>query len=133
MYIDFAKELIKQHEGLSLVPYRCTAGKLTIGYGHNLDDKPITEKMADFMLEDDMAEFIIKAQSYDWFKKLDDRRKAVIVDMCYNLGSLTGWNNFQAALSSGDYESAADCMMNSKWAKQVGRRAVTLANIMSKG
>ncbi|MCP4280350.1 MAG: lysozyme, partial [Alteromonas sp.] len=31
-------QLIAQHEGLRLKPYKCTAGKITIGYGRNLDD-----------------------------------------------------------------------------------------------
>ena len=37
-----AIELIKYHEKYRRFPYRCTAGKLTIGYGWNLDDNGIT-------------------------------------------------------------------------------------------
>ncbi|NBW16869.1 MAG: lysozyme, partial [Caulobacteraceae bacterium] len=33
---------IRLHEGERLKPYRCTAGKLTIGVGRNLDDRGIT-------------------------------------------------------------------------------------------
>ena len=36
----------KLAEGLSLKPYRCPAGKLTIGYGHNLEANGISEEIA---------------------------------------------------------------------------------------
>ncbi|HOE90389.1 MAG TPA: lysozyme, partial [Candidatus Cloacimonadota bacterium] len=29
--------MLKKHEGLVLKPYKCSAGKLTIGYGRNLE------------------------------------------------------------------------------------------------
>ncbi len=32
------KAQLVRHEGLKLKPYRCTAGKLTIGIGRNLDN-----------------------------------------------------------------------------------------------
>ena len=34
------------HEGMKLMPYRCTAGKLTIGVGRNLEDNPPTPEEA---------------------------------------------------------------------------------------
>lgn len=34
--MDRIKEQLVRHEGLRLRPYRCTAGKLTIGIGRNL-------------------------------------------------------------------------------------------------
>ena len=39
-------EQIKKHEGLELKVYTCTAGRLTIGYGRNLEDRGITEEEA---------------------------------------------------------------------------------------
>ena len=35
--LERIKKQLVRHEGLRLKPYRCTAGKLTIGYGRNLD------------------------------------------------------------------------------------------------
>ena len=46
------KEQLVRHEGLRLKPYRCTAGKLTIGIGRNLDGRSIymgLQKTADFL------------------------------------------------------------------------------------
>ena len=37
--MDRIKEQLVRHEGLRLKPYRSTAGKLTIGFGRNLDDR----------------------------------------------------------------------------------------------
>ncbi len=33
--MDRIKAQLVRHEGLRLKPYRCTAGKLTIGFDHN--------------------------------------------------------------------------------------------------
>ena len=52
-----ANQLIK-HEGLRLTPYRCPAGRLTIGIGRNLEDKGITEKEAVMLLKNDIQECI---------------------------------------------------------------------------
>lgn len=49
--ISEAKELLKELEGLYLKPYRCPAGKWTIGYGDNLEANGLTAdeaKLVDF-------------------------------------------------------------------------------------
>jgi lysozyme len=55
--------------------------------------------------------------------------------MCFNLGvtRLGGFVNTLAAMKRGDYEAAADGMMKSLWASQVGRRAQRLAKMMREG
>jgi lysozyme len=55
--------------------------------------------------------------------------------MIFNLG-LSGFLNFKkmiAALGAGDYELASKEMLNSKWAKQVRLRSISLSNMMRKG
>ena len=42
-----------RHEGLRLTPYRCPAGRLTIGVGRNLEEKGISEQEAMVLLEND--------------------------------------------------------------------------------
>lgn len=54
-------EFIKRHEGFSSLPYLCSAGKETIGYGHVIkhgEQFPcgLTEKQAEEILYDDLAE-----------------------------------------------------------------------------
>ncbi|MDG4552866.1 MAG: lysozyme [Candidatus Competibacter sp.] len=62
-----ALELIHEFEqgpqgGMASVPYRCSAGKLTIGWGHVIRDHeqfvmPLTAAQADALLQQDLAQF----------------------------------------------------------------------------
>ena len=84
-----AKEMIKAHEGLRIRVYKCPAGKLTIGYGHNLEDNTITLATAEFILEEDFKYCIKKAEGIfgkTFFNSLPDDAKKVIIDMIFNLG-----------------------------------------------
>ncbi len=134
-YIEQAKEQIKRHEGLRLKPYRCSANKLTIGYGRNIEDTGITEPEADILLGKDVANTIDECANFDWFFDLSDNRKIVIINMIYNLGlpKFLGFKKMIQALDSGCYETAAYEMMQSRWANQVGNRAIELANHMLAG
>lgn len=124
---------IKRHEGLRLKPYRCTAGKLTIGYGRNLEDNGITEEEAHFLLMNDLEKSWDECcKAFSWISKMDKIRQGVIVELCFNmgLGRLKGFKKMLAACERGDYETASVEMLDSLWARQVGQRAKTLADIM---
>lgn len=124
---------IKKHEGLRLKPYRCTAGKLTIGYGRNLEDNGITEEEAHFLLMNDLEKSWDECcKAFSWISKMDKIRQGVIVELCFNMGlsRLKGFKKMLAACERGDYETASVEMLDSLWARQVGQRAKTLANIM---
>ncbi|WP_321402677.1 glycoside hydrolase family protein [Maridesulfovibrio sp.] len=130
------KEQIIKHEGLKLTPYRCTAGKITIGVGRNLDDNGITRGEAMMMLNHDIE--ACEGQLYvsmPWVFQLSDPRRAVLLNMCFNLGfnGLCKFKNMLSACESGDYELAASEMLDSKWAKQVGQRADELTLQMETG
>lgn len=135
--MDRIKEQLVRHEGLRLKPYRCTAGKLTIGIGRNLDDCGITESEAYIMLINDImnCEKQLQARIPDIYNQLDEVRKSVLLNMCFNLGinGLLGFKNTLAFVKAGDWERAANGMLASKWAKQVGRRAIELSELMRKG
>lgn len=47
-------QYIQMHEGLSLKPYYCTANKLSIGIGRNLDDRGITKEEALLLFANDL-------------------------------------------------------------------------------
>lgn len=126
-------ERIKKHEGLRCKPYRCTAGKLTIGYGRNIEDNGITEAEASFLLENDIKNSEAECRrAFPWFQKLDEIRRGVIIELCFNMGlkRLLGFKKMLAACECGNYNSAANEMLNSLWARQVGKRAKTLADLM---
>ena len=44
MSLDLALKLVKEAEGFEPLPYRCTAKKLTQGYGRNLEAHPLSEE-----------------------------------------------------------------------------------------
>ena len=44
------RDMLKRHEGKRRYPYRCTAGKLTIAYGRNLEDKGLSVKEMEYIL-----------------------------------------------------------------------------------
>lgn len=125
-----------RHEGIRLKPYRCPAGKLTIGVGRNLDDRGISLAEAHFMLETDIQLCLEQCERvFIWFRRLDGVRQRVIVDLAFNLGmpKLLGFKQTLAAIANGEYEKAAVQMLASKWAQQVGDRAVRLARMMRTG
>lgn len=124
------------HEGVRLKPYRCTAGKLTIGIGRNLDDVGITQDEAMLMLRTDIARALSGVRTeLPWFEQLDNIRQRVLVDMAFNLGidGLLAFKQTLSAIATGDYDRAATEMLNSRWAGQVGERARRLARMMRTG
>ena len=121
--LEHIKEQLVRHEGLRLKPYRCTAGRLTIGIGRNLDDCGISQSEAYVMLINDImnCEKQLQSKIPDIYNGLDEVRKSVLLNMCFNLGinGLLGFKNTLAFVKAGDWERAANNMLVSKWAKQV--------------
>jgi lysozyme len=136
MLFSEVKQRITKHEGLRLKPYRDSVGKLTIGVGRNLDDKGILPSEAESLLHNDImdAESDVKAL-YEPYAELTAIRQYVLIDMCFNMGRarLGGFKKMLAALRARMYNDAADEMLNSKWAQQVGPRATELAALMRVG
>lgn len=127
---------VKAHEGLHLRPYRDSVGKLTIGYGRNLDDNGITQTEADAMLAHDLDVAYRECLArWPWLRTQTANRIAVIVEMAFNLGTpkLAGFGRMFEALRMGRYGEAAQEMLDSKWATQVKGRAKTLAERMRRG
>ena len=127
---------VMQAEGLRLKPYRDTVGKLTIGYGRNLDDVGISTLEAEVLLDHDLADCeLVCRREFAWFSDLCERRQRVVVEMVFNLG-LTGFKGFHntiAAIASGEYLDASRRMLQSKWSRQVKGRALRLASMMRDG
>ena len=152
---DRQRDLTASFEGLELKPYRCTAGKLTIGYGHNLDARPltgdigayfkrngcITRAMAEILLENDLAASrAALLKRLPWVAKLDQARQMVLIDMSFNMGlgqtgksGLLSFTHTLALIESGNYAEAATAMEQSAWHRQTGRRAVKLCAMMRSG
>ena len=129
-----AKQLIRD-EDCKLMPYRCSAGKLTIGIGRNLEDRGISQDEADLMFSNDIRAVEDELSQLPTYLALGDVRQTVIANMAFNLGlpTLKEFKRMWAALGRADYPAAADEMLDSKWARQVGGRAHRLARMMREG
>lgn len=127
--------ILKRHEGFMAHIYQCSGGKNTIGYGFNLD-AGIDEELATVILNHQYS--VVKrecSRNFPWYSTLDRVRRFVIENMVFNMG-LTRFQTFQRtieAVRTGQYSVAAEEMLDSKWAKQVGARADELAKMMKTG
>lgn len=128
--------MIKEHEGLRLKPYKDSRGILTIGYGRNLEGKGISELEANYLLLNDIEEVTLSLTRIipNW-KSLSKNRKVALIDMTYNIGigTFKGFYKMLKALSEERYEDASNEMLNSRWSEQVGERANELSLLMRKG
>ncbi len=124
-----------KNEGFRKHPYRCTSGKLTIGYGRNLDDNGISEDEASYLLDRDLMALNLKLYKIKEYRTLDSRRQAVIIDMAYNMGykGILGFSNMWKAIKDNNFELAADEIINSKYAEQLKNRSSWNARIMLTG
>lgn len=128
--------MIKEHEGLRLKPYKDSRGILTIGYGRNLEGKGISEVEANYLLLHDIEEVTLSlARIIPNWKALSENRKVALIDMTYNIGigTFKGFYKMLKALSEENYLLVSEEMLNSKWAEQVGERAKELSLLVRKG
>jgi len=152
----FNQELYEQialHEGVEPSVYKDTKGKRTIGIGFNLDE-PSNRKKAeavglnvqDMLSGRTLSDKEIKMLYNESIKQAANDANAflpragrqppvvqkVLIDMAFNLG-LTKLNKFEKmreALLEGDYNKAANEMIDSKWYNQVGNRSKRLVKMM---
>ena len=144
------RDLIKQHEGFSSVPYKCPAGKRTIGWGHNIDAHPLPKDIegylfangyilpehAERLLSDDlrMAEEDCQ-RAYFGFNGFSEARRIALADFMFNVGIVVAmkFKNMRKAIIDGDWGRAADEMFNSRWREQVGDRAAEIIGMVRQG
>lgn len=133
--VEVLKAHLMSHEGVRDKPYVCSAGKLTIGVGRNLDDNGLRHDEIMYLLDRDVTGVLQELAQYEWFAELNEARKIVIANMAFNMGvpKLCAFRKMILAIIGKDYNAAANEMIRSKWAKQVGGRAVMLSGIMRTG
>lgn len=112
-------EKIASEEGFSEFPYKCPAGKLTIGYGFNIEQVGIPKVVARYWLNYLINHAQAKLSGYDFYKDLDHDRQTVLVDMAYQMGieGLLRFKDMINAIKRKDWDAAADAMLDSKYAK----------------
>ena len=131
--------MLKRHEGVETHAYECSEGKTTVGVGRNIDQRGgmgLSPDEVDYLLENDIERVIKElAGEYSWFNDLDDVRKDAMIDIAFNLGAtrLRGFRRALAAMEAGNYKEAATEFLDSRWAKQVGGRAIELTDMIASG
>ncbi len=123
---------IKRDEGFMPKSYICPAGKLTIGYGTNIEDG-ISEAEAELLLSFRLNQMISQLlEKKPIVLRLPQDKQEIIFNMMYNLGvaGILRFKMFWLALDNFDYIVAAVEMRDSLWYRQVTNRAEKLAKQM---
>ena len=145
--LDLALGLVKEAEGFIPNEYLCPAGKLTQGYGRNLEAHPLNELEKKQLNEDgtvseeiatqwamkELIECEFKLKDNIIYKNQSPIRKAVLLDMCFNIGyaGLMRFKKMWFHLGNKDYPSAAREAKDSAWYLQVGNRGKRNVEIMA--
>ena len=145
MYKELSAQL-RADEGLRLQAYHCPAGKLTIGYGHNLEARPYYKgKPIPHIIAEDFAEELLQ---YDiektekllielcpTYRHVSPARQDALLNMAFQMGvrGLLEFKRMFAALDAGNYEKAYIEAMESKWYRQTPGRANRVARQMLYG
>ena len=131
--------MLKRHEGVETHAYKCSASKITVGVGRNIDPEGglgLSEDEVDYLLQNDIKRIISELDfQYDWFHNLNEARKDAMIDISFNLGQtrLRKFEKALTAMSQNNWDKAADEFMDSKWSNQVGNRAKELTAIIRIG
>ena len=148
-YQYIATELIKEAEGFVPKVYKCPAGFNTIGYGYNIDANPLDDQQKELLnkdgtiskenafvlLLDSIPKYEADARELVDFDYLNDVRKALVIDLVYNLGK-SGFEKFRTTrgfINMGDYNNAWKALKASRWFKQVGNRGIRNCAILRDG
>lgn len=142
-------ELIRFEEGYSDVPYVCSEGYVTIGYGTKLHkakgmapsnfplvvNTDIAEQLLHIEVETKVAR-LLNSSAGRTYTNLSEDRQAIILSMSYQMGvsGVLAFRNMWAALDIGDYHKAGFEMLDSKWAsKDTPTRALRHSSVMVAG
>ncbi len=131
--------MLKMHEGVETHAYQCSANKITIGVGRNVDPVDglgLSQDEIEYLLKNDIDRVRVElGDEYEWFDDLVPARQDAMIDISFNLGAtrLRKFKKALKAMADEDYEKAGNEFMDSRWSEQVGRRAYTVTQMIRKG
>ena len=127
---------LRLHEGVEKTVYDDSEGIPTMGVGRNLRDRGLSDDEIDYLLSNDIDIVVRELDNVmPWWKDLDEVRQRVLCDLVFNLGMprFSGFKKSISYMKQQMWDQAADELLDSKWARQVGRRAERLSEMMRTG
>ena len=134
--ITSLSQQLQRDEGVRLRAYTDTTGNITIGVGRNLSTTGISLAEAETLLSNDIQRTTIGLEkSLSWFSSLDNVRRGVLLNMAFNIGveGLLEFKQFLGYIEAGNWQAAANDMLSTAWAREVGDRAMRLATQLTSG
>lgn len=102
---------------------KAPVGKLTIGFGRNLEDNPLTVKEGEYLLLGGIDYTYGRLlKNFPSILNLSDVRQAVLIDMAYQMGiqgllGPLGFKNTLQLIKDKKYDRAGEEMRNSAWGR----------------
>ena len=141
---DLLRKQLVRHEGKRGTAYddkdgepiskkRSIEGKVTVGIGHNIEDKPLSDNIIYAILEEDIDDALTDCiRMFPNWNDIPENKQAVICNLMFNMGyyTLGKFTQFRGAIAQGHWRTAAGHLKDSKWFRQVGKRGEELVNIM---
>lgn len=132
------REMIKRHEGVRSHCYKDHLGLETIAVGRCIAEGSLglSNDEIDYLLDNDIVRCIKELNNeFPWFKTLDECRQAAMIDLSFNIGAtrLRGFVKALAAMAESKFDLASLEFLDSKWARQVGNRALEITEMIRTG
>lgn len=120
---------VTKHEGFKPKPYKDHLGNLTFGHGLTWISEDESRRIVEGRLRENSEKLLTE---YIWLITVPPIVLDVMVEMSFQMG-IAGLKKFRkmwGALQMRDYETAANEMLHSKWARQTPERAGVLSRII---
>ena len=145
MDLEQLREELKVDEGVKYEIYLDHLGLPTFGIGHLVLDTdpehgmavgtPVSEDRVNACFDTDVAIVIDECRKlYEDFDNLPGEAQLIIANMLFNMGRprLSKFVGMKRGVDAGDWNAAADEMVDSRWYRQVTNRADRLVERMRK-
>ncbi|WP_313752421.1 lysozyme [Mixta calida] len=141
-------QILSYEEGYREKPYVDSEGYPTVACGIKIGPKgaslsnytfTVPRKVGDVWLQCFVDSTINQCRSnpaiYAALQQCNPARADILYSMGYQLGvaGLAGFKNTLVMISNGDFDAAANGMLNSLWARQTRNRALRHADVMKTG
>ena len=122
---NIAVSVLEDEEGWREHPYYCSNRYPTVGYGFKIGDQD--DPLPKFKLLRSVGKFWLKELVNDLQYELEphtahlsEEREAILISMAYQMGieGVLGFVNTWDAIKAGNFDSAADHMLDSEWYRE---------------